>query len=738
MPPPGSRRQSVTTDPLRTPQPDGHPVLGDLNASQRAAVSAPAGPVLVLAGAGSGKTRVITHRIGWRMLVDGAPADSILAVTFTNKAAREMRTRVETLSAAAGEAGGRPWVSTFHAFGLNLLRRFGRDIGLVAGFPVFGADESRALLRQVAKELQIEDDRLPLGRLVQLVSRLRNAEASGAAFRGPRDPRLADHVREATAVYRRKLAERKGVDFDDLLIRTLELLDASEAGRSFVARRVRHLLIDEYQDTSPTQHRLVLKLAPHRDVFAVGDDDQAIYSFRGADFQNILRFREDFPGARVQRLEENYRSTAAIVEAANAVIRQNRRREGKTLRPLGGRGERATFRAFPSETVEAQQIATAIAAAGAERGSTAVLLRTRAQTRAFEEAFTAHRIPHVIVGGLRFYERREVLDALAGIRVAVNAEDDSAFRRALGAIPRGVGPRSRQVIEERASLDETSLLAAAGRTVAECGLPGRALRGLRALVAGIAVVRRALPRGPEAVVRSAIAETGLGPFFRESDGERFENLLSLESAAREFERSNPGEPVDAFLDQVSLLSAEDFAPEEEGERGAPPVTVMTVHAAKGLEFDSVFLAGLWEGLFPHAFSLESDSQLEEERRLFYVGMTRARTRLQLSAAPGGAPYLRSRGGVSRFLGEIPRELLAAPQGETGTIPLATAPAVGTIPVAASRRAPGRFRKGDAVRHPKFGVGRVELVDPDGKRLSVLFRYHGRRRLVLEFARLDRV
>jgi len=716
----------VTTDPPRTEERAGHQVLEGLNASQREAVSAPAGPTLVLAGAGSGKTRVITHRIGWRMLVHEAPADSILAVTFTNKAAREMRTRVEALASEVGGTRSLPWVSTFHAFGLSLLRRFGADIGLPAGFPVFGADESRALVRQVAKELLIDDDRLPLGRLVQLISRLRNAEAAGAAFRGPRDPRLADNVREAAGLYRRKLSEMKGVDFDDLLIRSLDLLDVSKAARAFVVRRVRHLLIDEYQDTSPTQHRLVLKLAPHRDVFAVGDDDQAIYSFRGADFRNILRFREDFPGARVQRLEENYRSTAAIVDAANAVIRRNRRRDGKTLRPLGEQGERASFRSFASETLEAQHIAVEIAGQGEGRGSAAVLLRTRAQTRAFEEAFAAHRVPHVVVGGLRFYERREVLDALACLRVAANPDDDSAFRRGVAAIPRGVGPKSLQRINERATVDKTSLLAAADRIVAERGLPARALGGLQAFVKGIAAVRRALPRGPETVVQSAIADTGLGPFFQENDRERFENLLSLRNAAREFERSNPDGTVDAFLDQVSLLSAEDLMPEEGADPGVPPVMVMTVHAAKGLEFDSVFLAGLWEGLFPHAFSLESDIQLEEERRLFYVGMTRARKRLQLSAAPGGAPYLRSRGRVSRFLGEIPRDLLDAPRKETRTLPIATAPAAGP------------FRKGETVRHPKFGVGRVESVDSDGKRLSVLFRYHGRRRLVLEFAHLERV
>ena len=589
---------------------------------------------------------------------------------------------------------------------------------------MFGADESRGLFRQVARELGIEDDRLPLGRLIQQVSRLRNAEAAGAAYRGPRDPRLGQRILEAASLYRQKISELKGVDFDDLLIRSLELLDASEAARSFVTRRVRHLLIDEYQDTSPTQHRLVLRLAPHRDVFAVGDDDQAIYSFRGADFRNILRFREDFPGAEVYRLEENYRSTAAIVEAANAVIRKNRRREGKILRPLGERGEQVAFRSYPSDALEAQAIAVRIAGQG--RGSTAVLLRTRAQTRPFEEAFAAHRIPHVIVGGLRFYERKEVLDALACIRVAANSEDDSAFERALAAIPRGVGRLSVGRIKERAATDGNPLLSAAGLMIEDGSFRGRTLAGLRAFLEGIQAVRRAAPEGPEAAVRSAIDDTGLGAFLEENDRERVENLVSLRGAAREFERTNPDGGVDTFLDQVSLLSAEDLLPEDPRERSVPPVAVMTVHAAKGLEFDAVFLAGLWEGLFPHSFSLESSSQLEEERRLFYVGMTRARKRLQLSSAPGGAPYLRSRGGPSRFLREVPRDLLEASKADTRVIPAAAIPAT------------GRFRRGEKVRHPKFGVGRVETVDPDGKRLSVLFKYHGRRRLVLEYARLERV
>ena len=482
--------------------------------------------------------------------------------------------------------------------------------------------------------MQLDEDRAPLGRLVQQVSRLRNAEAAGAAYRGPPDPRRRETIRELTRAYRQSLADQKAVDFDGLLIRALELLDASENAPLFrrppgavrAGGRVP-------RTPAPTQHRLLLRLAPHRDVFAVGDDDQSIYSFRGADFRNILRFREDFPGARVFRLEDNYRSTAAILEAANAVIRRNRRRAGKTLRALGGAGERVRLRHHETDLAEAQGVALEIAGQGNGRGSTAVLVRTRAQTRPFEEAFAAHRIPHVIVGGLRFYERREVLDALASLRLALNAADDSAFRRALAAIPRGVGPQSLRRIEERAAVLGTPLLEAAQRIASEGDFRGSVLRGLRSFLEGAAAVERAARQGPQAAVLSAIEDTGLGAFLEANDRERFENLVSLRAAALEFERVNPGEPAPVFLDQVSLLSAEDLVPDEAGEAGAPPVLVMTVHAAKGLEFDQVFLGGLWDGLFPHALSLDSESGLEEERRLLHVGMTRAK---KAPAALGGA------------------------------------------------------------------------------------------------------
>ncbi len=715
-------------------------VLEGLNPSQRAAVTAPAGPILVFAGAGSGKTRVITRRIAWLVLEEGARPDSILAVTFTNKAAREMRDRVESLSrgAAALEDASRPWVSTFHAFALALLRQFSLAAGLPTGFPVLGASESRLLLRRTARRLGVNDDQIPLRALVSGVSALRNATAAGVEWRGPRLPERRRTVVEVAEAYEEELQALGSVDFDDLQIRALGLLNAHEDARRFLARRARRVLVDEYQDTSPLQHLLLRKLAPHRDVFAVGDDDQSIYSFRGADYRNILRFEEDFPGARVFRLEENYRSTAAILEAANAVIRRNRERAGKTLRAIGDKGAPVRFRAHGSETDEARKIAADILGWGDARGSVAVLVRTRAQTRAFEEAFAVRRIPHFVIGGLRFYERREVLDAIAWVRVGARDRDDDAFRRALGSPARGVGPQSLARIAEAAGLEKVSLLEAARRLSSDRAFGGRPATGLRTFLAAVAAVSKAAELGPEAAVRAAVETSGLGESVAE-DPERTENLASLRSAAREWDAANgpreggdaddaPGSGrarVVAFLDQVSLLAAEDLAPQGGAASGPPPVLIMTVHAAKGLEFDRVFLAGLWEGLFPHSLSLDSHAGIEEERRLFYVGMTRARRELFLSAAPGTMAFRPQGGGVSRFLRDIPGALVEA-SGQPARPPSA-------------RRRPAAvvagLRRGQRVHHPRFGEGRVESVDPAAGRVTVVFPGWGRKRLVPEYARL---
>lgn len=692
-------------------------VLEGLNEQQRTAVSAPAGPTLVFAGAGSGKTRVLTRRIAWRVLADGAAPEGTLAVTFTNKAAREMSDRIEQFGRGEWD---RVWTSTFHALGLRLLRMFGEEVGLEKGFAVLGAEEAKTLAVRIAKEL-IEDDDLKPAAVVRGVSRVRAAEALGEPLSSASDSvgyrQRMQSFREVAARYEEELRARNAVDFDDLILLAGRLLETGGPVSEYIARRVRHLLVDEYQDTSALQHRLIRRLAPHGDVFVVGDDDQAIYSFRGADHRNIHAFRRDFPGARVFRLEDNYRSTGSILEAANALIRRNSGRESKTLRPVGEAGAPVSLLVESSEAGEAGAVARAIRDSGDARGSCAVLYRTRAQSRAFEEAFTGRRIPHVVVGGLRFFERKEVVDALAGVRLAMRGNDDAAFRRALGAVPRGVGKKAFAQIEAAAADRESSLREAAAALSEEGVFAGRTAEGLSGFLSGIEAVERAAAEGAEAVVEAAIVETGLADRCR-GDSDREEHLESLRGSAREFERRNPDAGVAEYLDQVSLLSAEDFAPEEVSAAG--PVMLMTIHAAKGLEFDTVFLCGLWEGLLPHEFSRKNRESLQEERRLFYVGMTRARKSLTLTAAPSG--FAASRG-ISRFIAEIPKEMLSGA-------------ARAKVRAATARTADSRpFRPGDAVHHPRFGRGRVESADADGSRVTVLFRTAGRKRLVLEYAGL---
>ncbi len=690
-------------------------VLEGLNEQQRTAVSAPAGPTLVFAGAGSGKTRVLTRRIAWRVLADGAAPEGTLAVTFTNKAAREMSDRIEQFGDGEWD---RVWTSTFHALGLRLLRMFGGEVGLEKGFAVFGADEAKTLAVRVAKEL-IRDDDLKPAAVVRGVSRARAAEALGEPLSSASDSvgyrQWMGSLREVAAQYEDELRGQNAVDFDDLILLAGRLLAADGPAREYIARRVRHLLVDEYQDTSALQHRLIRRLAPHGDVFVVGDDDQAIYSFRGADHRNIHAFRRDFPGARVFRLEDNYRSTGSILDAANALIRRNSGRESKTLRPVGEPGAPVSLLVESSEAREAAAVAQAILALDAKRGSCAVLYRTQAQGRAFEQALMARGIKPVVVG-TRLFERKEVLDAVAAVRIAVRPSDDAAFRRAIGAVPRGVGKTTLGQIAEAAAEREVSMREASGALLEEGAFARRIAEGLSGFLSATEAVERAAARGPEAAVKAARKETGLDDYYR-NDEER-KNLKLLRKHAKGFQKGNPEAGVAEFLDQVSLVSAEDSAPKE--TPGGGPVMLMTIHAAKGLEFDTVFLCGLWEGLLPHEFSRKNRESLQEERRLFYVGMTRARKSLTLTAAPSG--FAASRG-ISRFIAEIPKEMLSGA-------------ARAKVRAATTRTADNRpFRPGDAVHHPRFGRGRVESADADGRCVTVLFRTAGRKRLVLEYAGL---
>jgi DNA helicase-2/ATP-dependent DNA helicase PcrA len=698
-------------------------VQSGLNERQREAVTAADGPTLVLAGAGSGKTRVIVHRIAHLVGARSVSPDEILAVTFTNKAADEMRRRVqELLRLPATDLS----VHTFHALCLRLLRRFGEDVGLPRGFTVFGEDERRTLLRRVLREMGVLEREYPLSRVSASISGQKNgafAREEGELV----DPTLV----KAAEAYQRQLEAAGGVDFDDLLLRGVELLECSERARGYAARRFRHVLVDEYQDTNRVQYRLLRLLAPHGNLFVVGDEDQSIYNFRGADLRNILDFERDFPGACVVKLEVNYRSTAVILKAASGVIGHNVDRKGKTLVASLPEGERIQLHEAHDEREEAAHAAGILEKLRRQSPElrVAILLRTHAQTRAFEEELVRRNVPHKVLGGLRFYERREIKDALAYLRLLQNRGDDASFLRAVNVPPRGVGDASQTLLGERARASAISMWDASESLLEGNEISGRARLGLtafRSLIDGLA----ARFGKPSDALRAILQESGLVAAF-EAEGEaaareRRENLDQLVASALEYEAGERQPTLAAFLDRVSLLTDADTLDTP------APCLLMTLHAAKGLEFDVVFLAGLEEGLFPHVRAAGSRHALEEERRLFYVGITRARTRLFLSFARSRfLSYLSTSREPSRFLSEIPGAVLesaASPFRKQDARPKTSAPPA---------RGPS-LRPGTIVSHKMFGEGRVLFAEGSGRdrKVTVLFHKAGRKKLLLEYADLS--
>jgi DNA helicase-2/ATP-dependent DNA helicase PcrA len=724
-----------------TPEDPARDILSDLNSGQRAAVTAPDGPVLVLAGAGSGKTRAIAHRIAFLVRERNVPPWAILAVTFTNKAAGEMRTRVDAL---AGPSANEIWVSTFHSLGMRLLRRFGADIGLSTRFTIYDEQDRRSVLRRALQKIGATEREYPLPRLAAAVSARKNAAFGGEdspLWWRSRDREVLDLV---FARYQTALQSNGGVDFDDLLVRTVELLECSEKTRAFAERRFRHLLIDEYQDTNRVQYRMMRLLAPHQNLFVVGDEDQSIYNFRGADLRNILEFEKDFPSARVVKLEDNYRSTSAILDAATTLISHNEERKGKKLVAQTGAGEKP--RAFTLETdwEECFLVADQIEGLREESSSIriAVLVRTHAQTRLFEEEFVRRGIPHLLVGGQRFYDRREVKDALSYLRLILNPHDNAAFLRAINTPPRGFGAATLALTEQRAAERGLSLWQAATQLGEENEIPARASQGfiaLREIRDTLAALAEKTTLGM--LVKETLRQSGLATVLeRESSVEaeaRIENLDQLVTAANDYEeRENEPSPdglagLAGFLDSVSLLTDLDTVREES------PCLLMTLHSAKGLEFDAVFLTGLEEGLFPHFRSAGDRSAIEEERRLCYVGMTRARTHLVLTYALSRRTALEKEGRTpSRFLDEIsPALSWSDPPTARSTASQASGP-----PAPSPRAsAPGsRLSVGAVVRHPRFGEGKVVSAEPPGseQKITVDFDGLGRKKLVARFANLE--
>jgi len=718
--------------------------LAGLNPQQREAVAAVKGPVLILAGAGSGKTRVITHRIAHLVLDLGVPSRQVLAVTFTNKAAAEMRARVEAL------LGDRPleaWVSTFHSFCVRLLRREARAASLDPGFLIYDEDDQLAAVREAMRRLDLSEKLHPPRRFLSRISARKNAARGREA-----DELELDRVGEVMEGYHAVLRAANALDFDDLLLRAVAVLENPDVCAAW-RERFPYLLVDEYQDTNRTQYELVRLLAgPGGNLTVVGDEDQSIYSWRGADISNILDFERDFPGARVFRLEQNYRSSQRILDAASALVARNERRKGKTLVAVKGAGELVRLHEASDEFEEAVWV-TERTAALRQGGRVAVLFRMNAQSRLIEEGLLRLRIPYMVVGGVGFYERREVKDVLAYLRLVLNPRDGVAFRRVVNVPPRGIGDKTLGEIDRLARERGLSAWEAAGALVDEAVLPARATQALRQFRETIETLRleaeaeAAVPRGLKGLIERILELSGYGAALAREDSQesqdRLENLAELIGAVADYEAREPGASLSGFLDRAALLSETDRMKDD------VPVLLLTLHAAKGLEFDAVFLVGLEEGLLPHSRSLTSAEGLEEERRLCYVGMTRAKGVLHLSWARSRQVFGQRRlTEKSRFVDEVPAELLERSGGGLfQPLPRAERPAWARerpAPPATADAPPAAvaddaaIRPGIKVRHPLFGVGTVLRREGDGAdfKVTVSFPGVGAKKLVARYAGLE--
>jgi len=685
-------------------------LLEGLNPPQREAVEHAEGPLLVFAGAGSGKTRVLTTRIASLIARQQARSDQILAVTFTNKAAREMRERVALLVSGAE----RMWVGTFHATAVRMLRQDAERVGVTRNFVIFDEDDQRAALRRVLEELRLDVKRHPPALFSALISQAKNELLTfdTLPIRGPNDETL----RSVYRLYEEFLARSNALDFDDLIVRAVRLLRSEEEVLERWQHRFNQIMVDEYQDTNRAQYMLVNLLAGgHRNLGVVGDDDQAIYGWRGADVRNILDFQKDYPDARVIRLEQNYRSTQPILDAAHAVIRNNSQRAEKKLWTARTGGEKISVSQLYSEVEEAEFVAGEVDRLRRQEGRKtkdfAVLYRTNAQSRAFEDVFGRRRIPFRLVGGVRFWERREIRDLLAYLRFLLNPSDPISFSRLVNVPRRKVGAVSLAAVFAHARSQEADILTAIAEPETIAGLPRAAIGSLSNLGARLQSLRaRAAKLSVSQIMLEVIEAFGLDAAYEDSGAQkdaRLENLRELLGLAEEYEQPSGEGELEGFLTEVSLRSDVDAL--DEDEQG---VTLITLHMVKGLEFPVVFLAGVEDGLLPHRRAIEDPREMAEERRLCYVGMTRARDRLYLSCAFRRHLYGQAQAGLpSRFLAEIPAPMLAprstgaaanAPPRKDHRAYLAAA-------VSENVRAEPlvqRYFAGDKVVHPKFGPGRV--------------------------------
>jgi len=744
-----------------------------LNPQQREAVTHGEGPLLVLAGAGSGKTRVITYRIAWLISELGVHPSKILAVTFTNKAANEMLERVDRL---VPQGGYRPWIGTFHSTSLRILRRYADRLGFTKSFAVYDTSDQMTLLKRCMRELDINVESFPPRPVLSRISNAKNELIGPAEYEKTNLDFFGAKVSEIYRKYQQRLKEFDAMDFDDLIGNYVQLLEQHEDVRQELHDRFQHLLIDEYQDTNRAQYVLVKLLAgKHGNVVAVGDEDQSIYRFRGADINNILNFEKDFPGAKIIKLEQNYRSTGNILDAATGVVSNNVARKGKTLFTDSGKGDPVRIVTCSNDREEAQFVMDKIVALRSRYKLTdfAVLFRTNAQSRPFEEELLRANTPYSVVGGVKFYERAEIKDVLSFLRLTIRPHDTPSIERVINVPSRGIGDTTLAALNEHATAQDVSLWTIIEGDLAF--LPSRASKAVREFREIIHDLHRAASNPLPEVVDYLLLRTGYRRMLSESrdiqDESRLQNIDELLNSTREFWEQNQGGAIADYLDSITLMSDLDRYVAEKG------VTLMTLHAAKGLEFKVVFLAGMEEGVLPHSISLDSDEDIEEERRLCYVGMTRAREQLYCLHAFERRLHGRfSEQSPSPFLDEIPeaakeqvrigRKSYAPPppqQQSWRERPLPTSraragsDAVKSIssffgsPVqfdpSAVRAAkpqtdgaPAELKRGARVRHAQFGDGTILTMEgsgPDAK-LTVYFDRVGSKKFIAKYAKLMRV
>ena len=746
------------------------PLVASLNPAQKEAVTAPPEHRLVLAGAGSGKTRVLVHRIAWLITVENISPLSILAVTFTNKAASEMRGRIEQLITVPVRS---MWVGTFHGLAHRMLRLHWKEAKLAQNFQILDADDQLRLVKRIIKALDLSDEQWP----PKLVTNWINAQKEEAR----RPHHLSDlgdftqrQYQRIYTAYEDACAKSGMVDFAELLLRAFEITRDVPEIQQHYRRRFRHILVDEFQDTNTLQYSWLKALAGDTAMmFAVGDDDQSIYSWRGAKVENMVRMEKDFPGTEIVRLEQNYRSTGTILKAANGLIARNTNRLGKNLWTDSGEGEQIQLYAAFNEYDEAEFVASRMRDhldGRCRHTDLAILYRSNAQSRVLEEVLIRSRIPYRIYGGLRFFERQEIKDALAYLRLLHNRDDDTSFERAVNTPTRGIGATTMEKLREIARASSVSLWMAAKNASTQLGRSANNVLQFLKLIDDLHGETRELPLSK--ATELMIARTGLREHYRKEKGEqaeaRLENLDELISAARSFETEpvvplaeNPDEPVleplTAFLTHAALESGE-----QQSGPGEDCVQLMTLHAAKGLEFPVVFIVGVENGLFPSMRAVD-EGNLEEERRLFYVGITRARRKLYLSYAEIRRVHgVEQIGAPSMFLKEVPGECLTETRPRAGVLRPAfgsrepraqygaggnygsgdsyrggAAPRPALRVAGASDLGPGGFRLGQRVMHPKFGEGTILSFDGDGDRAQVEIKFlsAGTKRLVLGFANL---